>query len=219
LGQNAAMGELQKSIRSERLDLLDFLEKLEPADWAVPSLCSEWTVQDVAAHVAWAPALRPVEVIGRAIRGGFRMNRLNTESAREWAARGREAILAQLRVTAEKGLRPPGTPESAALADVVVHAVDIRRPLGRSAQLDPATFRLVADFFTGLRWPLTITIGGNAREVIKGLRLVADDLDWSCGAGPEVRGPAEALLRVLTGRPVSADELSGPGAGLLRTRL
>jgi uncharacterized protein (TIGR03083 family) len=213
------MGALQDLIRSERLDLIDFLESLTPDEWATPSLCAGWTVQDVAAHVAWAPALRPRDTVLMAVRGGFRMNRLNADAARRWSARGREAILEQLRVNAHKGQRPPGTPETAALADAMVHAVDIRRPLGKSISLSGAAFPVVADFFAGIRWPLTITIGGNARTIIRGLRLVAGDLSWSHGTGPEVHGRAESLLMVLTGRPMGSDELTGPGADTLYGRL
>jgi hypothetical protein len=54
---------------------------------------------------------------------------------------------------------------------------------------------------------------------IQGLRLVADDLDWSWGTGPEVHGSAEALVLMLTGRPIRAEELTGPGAATLYDRL
>ncbi|MGW5136931.1 hypothetical protein [Streptomyces sp. NPDC004135] len=37
-------------------------------------------------------------------------------------------------------------------------------------------------------------------------RLVATDIDWTCGAGPEIRGPVGALLLLLTGRPEAARE-------------
>jgi uncharacterized protein (TIGR03083 family) len=46
-------------IRSERHALVDYLETLTPAEWSTPSLCQGWTVQDVAAHLAWAPGGRP----------------------------------------------------------------------------------------------------------------------------------------------------------------
>ncbi|MFF5987329.1 maleylpyruvate isomerase family mycothiol-dependent enzyme [Prauserella flavalba] len=213
------MGELAALVRAQRLNLADFLEGLAPDDWAVPSLCAGWTVRDVAAHLAWAPAQRPPQLLRLLVRSGFRVNRLSADAARRWAERGRDAILAQLRANAASGARPPGTPEVAALADAVVHALDIRRPLGRTTPLDPAAFPIVADLFTTMRWPLTITIGGHARTAIRGLRLVTSDLPWSHGEGPEVRASAESLLLVLTGRPVADGELSGPGASTLLARL
>lgn len=213
------MGDLAGPLRSERHSLIGFLETLTPDEWTVPSLCSGWTVQDVAAHLAWSPTLRPLETVLGVARGGFRLNRVNEENARRWATRGPSAILVQLRTNAERGLRPPGTTELMALSDAVTHAVDIRRPLGRSGPMNPEAFPAVADGFAGLRWPLTISVGGGARRVTRGLRLVADDLDWSHGDGPEVRGSAEALLLVLARRPVGPDELSGPGAPELYARL
>ncbi|MGZ8750310.1 MAG: maleylpyruvate isomerase family mycothiol-dependent enzyme, partial [Pseudonocardia sp.] len=62
-------------------------------------------------------------------------------------------------------------------------------------------------------------VGGSVQRRIHGLRLVADDLDWSWGQGPEVHGSAEALILMLTGRPVGAEELTGPGAVTLYDRL
>jgi hypothetical protein len=57
------------------------------------------------------------------------------------------------------------------------------------------------------------------RRTVRGLRLVAEDLDWSHGEGPEVHGSAEALLLAMTGRPVERGELTGPGASTLLDRL
>ncbi len=39
---------------------------------------------------------------------------------------------------------------------------------------------------------------------IRGVRLVATDLRFSAGAGPQVTGPAEALLMAIAGTPTSA---------------
>ena len=46
----------------------------------------------------------------------------------------------------------------------------------------------------------------HAGRHIKGLKLVATDLDWTAGSGPTVEGPAEALLMAIAGRGVG-----GPG--------
>ena len=96
----------------------------------MPSLCSGWRVIDVAAHLAWAPALGPVAGAAAMARHGFSMNRMIAGSAVAWSARGRDAILEQLERNLATGARPIGMPEVAALADAVVHAIDVRRPLG-----------------------------------------------------------------------------------------
>jgi len=49
--------------------------------------------------------------------------------------------------------------------------------------------------------------------------MVAEDVDWSTGSGPEVRGPGEAILLAIAGRNAAVDELSGPGVATLRPRL
>jgi hypothetical protein len=50
-----------------------------------------------------------------------------------------------------------------------------------------------------------------ARKRLAGVRLVATDITWTAGQGPEIRGPISALLLLLTNRPTPAHHLSGPG--------
>ena len=53
----------------------------------------------------------------------------------------------------------------------------------------------------------------------RGLRLIATDVDWSGGRGPEVRGPGEALLMAIAGRRGAVEELDGPGQPTLAGRI
>jgi hypothetical protein len=64
-------------------------------------------------------------------------------------------------------------------------------------------------------------LGGfvGAKKRAEGLRLIATDVDWSSGQGPEVRGTGEAVLLAITGRPVALDELTGDGVDTLRARI
>jgi uncharacterized protein (TIGR03083 family) len=211
--------ELSDVIRSERLALLDLLETLTSAQWATPSLCTGWTVQDVAAHVAWAPVLRPAAAVAGIAKARFRLNAFSADIARRWATRGPEAILAQLRDNAANDVKPVGVPQVAALSDAVIHAVDIRRPLGERRAIPAAAFVPIADWHASLRWPLTVSVGGNVHRRIARLRLVATDVRWSYGRGDDVRGSAEALLVLLSGRPLQPDDLTGPGVSTLYARL
>ncbi|WP_432547476.1 maleylpyruvate isomerase family mycothiol-dependent enzyme [Kineococcus sp. SYSU DK004] len=207
---------LDELLRAERLALLEQLEVLDEAAWAVPSLCAGWTVQHVAAHLAWAPVLRP----GAALRGlagaGFDPNRFNRRTATAWTARGRAAVLAQLRENAVTLAAPPGVPRAAAVLEAVLHGLDVRRPLGLGHRTDLRAVRTAADVLVRTRWPLNVTVGGSAGARVRGRRLVAEDVGWQHGQGPEVRGSGEALLLLLSGRPVGPDELSGPGAADVR---
>lgn len=54
---------------------------------------------------------------------------------------------------------------------------------------------------------------------IRGLRLIATDLDWAAGTGLDVRGPGEALLMAMAGRHGVTVELTGPGVTTLRARI
>ena len=212
------MSEVWDVIRTERFALVEELSTLTPEQWATPSLCAGWTVQDVAAHLAWASTLRARTLVGGLVRARFRPNHLISESAVRWSRQGTAAILGQLRVHAERDTRPFGMSTDAVLTDVVVHGMDIRRPLGRTRPVPPLAFFRIASQCTGARWPKSALLGGAARNRLAGIRLVAEDLGWASGDGPEVRGSAEAVLLVLTGRPVRADKLGGPGAATLAAR-
>lgn len=213
------MSDLDEAIRSERAALVSYLETLTPAQWSTPSLCDGWSVQAVAAHLAWASALKPGEAVTELARSRFAVNTFLRDSAVRWAERGVPAILEQQRRNAETGARPTGMPRIAALLDAVVHTLDIRRPLGSPYPIAASTFVPVADFAAGARWPTSALLGGSARRRLAGIRLVADDQEWATGSGMEVHGSGEAVLLALTRRPVSPEELTGPGAETLLSRL
>jgi uncharacterized protein (TIGR03083 family) len=205
--------------RTQREGFIETLEALTPDQWLAPSLCSEWRVVDVAAHLAWAPALGAAAGAAAMVRHGFSMNRMIARSAIAWSDRGRAAILDQLRDNARTGARPIAMPPVAALADAVVHGLDVRRPLGLPGEVPTESLAPLAAFALGTPWPLNAVVGGSARRRVGGVRLVATDADWTHGTGPEVRASAEDLLLVLHGRAPRPDDLSGPGAPTLLARL
>jgi hypothetical protein len=57
------------------------------------------------------------------------------------------------------------------------------------------------------------------KKRIAGLRLVATDIDWSYGTGPEVTGPSLPLLLAMTGRSAGLAGLGGAGLATLRSRM
>ena len=194
------MTDLKDLVRTERLAFIDLLTTLTEDQWRTPSLCSAWTVENVAAHLAWAPVAGPLEMAPAALRAGFRTNRLIADSAVRWTARWRPAILDQLRRNVDSDAKPLGLPPVAALTDAVVHGLDVCVPLGLHRDVDPEAFRLIADWTVGSRWPMTIPVGGSPRRRLRGTRLVATDADWAWGEGAEVREPADLILLRLLGR-------------------
>ena len=204
--------------RRQREGFIDTLEGLPPEQWLAPSLCTEWRTIDVAAHLAWAPVLGAGNGAVAMARHGFSMNRMIARSAIVWSARGQAAILQQLRDNARSGARPIGMPPVAALADAVLHGLDVRRALELPGQVPVESLQPLAEFTLRTPWPMNVVVGGSARRRVAGLRLVATDTDWSHGEGPDVRGTTEALLLLLYGRTPRTDELTGEGAAILLAR-
>jgi uncharacterized protein (TIGR03083 family) len=99
-----------------------------------------------------------------------------------------------------------------ALTDGMIHQQDIRRSVGIPRTIDQERLRTALDF---ARFAPTIRGAWRAR----GVRLVATDLDWSHGSGPEVRGSGEALLMAMAGRRAALDDLDGPGKAKFAQRL
>lgn len=197
---------------AERKDLADFLETLEPEHWERPSLCSEWTVRDVVAHLISYEETGLGEFAGRFLRAGFRFGRMNARRLEEFGARAPGELVAYVRAHA----RPSGPTAMAdariGLTDGLIHHQDIRRALGRPREVPAERLAPVLDFAL-MAPPLP------ARRNVRGLRLVATDLAWSHGSGEEVTGPGEALLMAVCGRAVALPELAGPGLATLESRV
>jgi uncharacterized protein (TIGR03083 family) len=198
--------------RDERADLAAFLATLSPSQWQAPTLCAKWRVRDVVAHVISYDELDARGLLVHVIRGRFRSDRINALALARYGTRSPEQLLALL--TAH--LNPRGLPAAlrckVALTEGLIHHQDIRRALARPRAIPPE--RLLPALRTALIGP---DIGGFWR--IRGLRLVATDLDFSAGLGPEVQGTAEALLMATSGRRGVVRELSGPGQRKLARRI
>ena len=97
------------------------------------------------------------------------------------------------------------------LEDIVIHQMDIRRPLEQQRCIPKARIIAVAgDLWTNRFFP--------GPQLFQGIRATAIDADWSAGDGLEVTGPIEALVLTLAGRFAALDQLQGDGMPTLRTR-
>ncbi|RSM43454.1 maleylpyruvate isomerase family mycothiol-dependent enzyme [Actinoplanes sp. ATCC 53533] len=193
-------------IAEQRLALADLLDGLTADEWDHPSLCTDWRVRDVAAHVAMAPRPPgPAAMLGAAVRARGSFDRLNHDLAVRHAARPADEIVAQLRRHAASRRLPAVTNYRNIVPDVLVHLQDIAVPLGRDLPMPIAAARAAADRVWEMGWPF------RARRRLRGARLTATDTDWSVGAGKQVSGPIAALLLLLTGRTATArPHLTGP---------
>ncbi|WP_182525166.1 maleylpyruvate isomerase family mycothiol-dependent enzyme [Nocardioides dongkuii] len=201
-------------IADERRGLADLLGALPPEHRATQSLCSEWTVQEVAAHL-----VVPLEVgipgflLAMVVSGGS-FDRANVRLARKQAQRPYEEMVEVLRTKADSRFTPPGAGPEAPLTDVLVHGLDIRWPLGIPRDIPEQRSRTSLDFLTTRAASSCVPKGA-----LDGLRLEATDIDWVHGDGPVVRGASESLLLAMTGRRAALDHLEGHGVPALRDRL
>ena len=197
---------------AERTDLAEYLGTLTREQWEAPSLCAGWRVRDVVAHAISYDDLTWPDVLKRAARAGFAPNTINDLGVAETRARSTGELLDRLRAH----LRPTGPITALGgmipLVDALIHHQDIRRPLGHPREIPPQRLRAVLDL--AFKAP---PVGVKKRAA--GLRLVAADLDWTRGEGPEVGGPGEALLMTLAGRSAAFTELTGEGKAVLASRL
>jgi uncharacterized protein (TIGR03083 family) len=198
---------------AERRAVADLLESLDEAALATPSLCAGWDVRTVGAHLAQAITASVLPFLLRSIRYGS-FDRANDEMSRRAAQRPVTDIVATLRAAADSPFSPPGTGPRAPLTDVLVHSGDMRRPLGLPHDPPPERVRTALEFLTGPR-----TFGFVPRGAQRGLRLVAPDVDFAFGSGPEVRGRAADLMMALCGRGSVLMQLSGDGVAVLAARL
>jgi uncharacterized protein (TIGR03083 family) len=195
---------------AERTNLADFLSTLTVDQWEAPSLCERWRVRDVVAHVMSFDGVNLAGMLRRAIRG--RIVHINQVGVDELASLSTEQLLDRLRAH----LRPQGLATTfggrLALLDVTIHHQDIRRPLGIPRQIPAERLRCVlADSVRSPELP--------GWHLSRGVRLAPTDLDWTHGTGPEITGPAEAMLMAVAGRQSAVEELAGPGQSILAGRL
>ncbi|MFE5309225.1 maleylpyruvate isomerase family mycothiol-dependent enzyme [Isoptericola sp. NPDC056605] len=199
-------------IHAERAALADELGGLDDAAWAAPSLCGEWSVQDVVAHLtAGASAGRWAWL--RSIAGArFDAGVHNARRLAEHRGATPAETLARFRAVTTSTVAPSGH-TAAWLGEVVVHGQDVRTPLGLPRTPSLAATTAVARFFVGRDF----TVPG--RSVARGLRLEATDGPFAHGDGPVVRGTTLALVMALAGRPTFCDQLTGEGLPRVRERV
>jgi hypothetical protein len=106
----------------------------------------------------------------------------------------------------------PPLPTLAMLGETIVHAQDIRLPLGIRRDFPIETLTRVAEYYQGSDLPVL------TKKRITSLRLVATDGPFNTGSGPLVSGTTLALTMAMTGRRAYCDALQGDGAPTLRER-
>jgi uncharacterized protein (TIGR03083 family) len=189
-----------------RQRIADFLDGLDPTEWDAPSLCAGWRVRDVAGHLSLVPTVTLGEMLRVAPRSLMNPHRINTALAVRYGSLPPHEIVARIREHAGARQSAKGLETANWLFDLAVHSQDMALPLGRTFEVPVAVAEAGLDRVWQMGWPF------HARRRLGGLTVSATDGTWTVGSGPEVRGPAMALLLLLTGRTeAAAPRLEGPG--------
>ncbi len=189
-----------------RRDFADMIETLTPEQLQQQSQCGAWTAEGVLAHITSFVETGLGGFVGTMVKSKFDFDKVSVSMANTQLQRSVPEVLASLRSQATKSAAMPMFPEEMTVTDIAIHTQDVRRPLGLPGALDDKVLRTALDFMTtNKKAKMMVT-----NKSLDGVRLVANDMDWSYGTGAEITGTGEAILMALGNRDV-LDELSGKG--------
>ena len=176
-------------IRDERLSLAEMLDRAADVQWTTPSLCAQWSVHHVLAHLVMTPAGEPhVSAMAKAlVRAHGRLWEAGRNVAVTYASRNPQALLAALRETADARTKPVFVVDQNILLDLVVHGQDIAVPLGLRRPVPDDAAVISLDRIWRMGWPF------HARRRLAGVHVqccgdTATQVVWEAGSGPLVRG-------------------------------
>jgi len=202
--------EVWRHIHAERSSLAAALSNLDEAQWQHDSLCTGWTVKDVAAHVISTPAIGWREIGAMSIRNlGRGYNQIIFREVKRLGQRPVEDILDDYETYARSTHHVPTTTSVEPLIDALVHHQDIARPLGIRHEMAPDAAAVAADRVRKLSFLM------GSRQLVRSVRMVATDIDWVRGRGPTIEGPVQELLMLCSGRAADPALISGDGRELI----
>ena len=201
-------------IHAERAALAADLSALSAEQWVTPSLCTGLTVRAVLAHLTAGASLTFPRWMAGVIRCRFDFDKQLAIRLAEHVGASPAETLADFRRYVTSTTSPLGPLGSTVgwLGETIVHAEDIRRPLGIRRDYAIEVVTQVAEYYQGS--DLVVLAKGRVR----GLRLVATDGPLATGSGPLISGTTLALIMAMTGRSAYCDELAGEGVATLRER-
>lgn len=198
-------------IHEEREALHRDLQSLSQSQWDSPSLCEQWSVREVVAHLTAAASVGRIRWFASVFGARFNFDLHNRRRLNEHLGPTPADTLENFRRIITSTTAPLGSPV-AWLGEVVVHSADIRRPLGITTTPRKKAVLKVARFYASRNFAVP------SESAIKDLRLEATDGSFSVGDGPLVRGTPLALTMAMAGRRVYCADLCGDGVATITRR-
>jgi uncharacterized protein (TIGR03083 family) len=202
---------LWAAAHAERASLAEDLAALDEAQWVQRSLCGRWTVEEVVAHLTAAAGVGRARWVASVLGARFDFDLHNDRRLAERRGVNPQQTLERFRRVIGSTTSTFG-PTAAWLGEVVVHAQDIRRPLGLDHPPPVDAVTPVARFYAERNF----TVAG--KSAVEGLRLEATDGPFATGTGPLVSGTTLALTMAMAGRRAYVEDLTGPGVPTLLDR-
>src|SRR5229473_6788712 len=97
-----------KLIHGERAATAEMLATLTPEQWAAPALCTGWSVQVTAGHIAMAGEQSPGLFMKGMLANGFRFNTMIDRQARAIGALPTTEIIDRIQARTTTTNKPPG---------------------------------------------------------------------------------------------------------------
>ncbi len=161
--------------------------------WDAPSLCENWLVRHVVAHVTMPARMTPEQYGAEMAAAGGDFAVLSDTVATRDAALPVTDLLDQLRSERLHAWQPPGGGAAGAMNHAVIHSLDVTVALDRPPVAPAEAVAAVLD-------QLTAADGTWFGVDLTGVRLEASDTDWSWGDGRPVRADSGSLVALLSGR-------------------
>lgn len=186
------MTDLQSLVAPTYQGLAELLSA-DPEAWDAPSLCEDWQVRHVVAHVTMPVRLTPEQFGAEMAAAGGDFTVLSNNVAEQGASLPHVELLGQLQSESLHAWQPPGGGASGALSHAVIHSLDATIALDRPPVAPDEAVSAVLDM-------LAASEGSWFGLDVTGTRFEASDSDWSHGEGEPVRADSGSLVALLAGR-------------------
>lgn len=173
--------------------LADLLASSPDETWDAASLCTQWRVRHIVAHVTMPARLTAEQFGAEMAAAGGDFGVLSERVAAQGATLPAQELLAALRNHILHTWEPPVGGAAGALSHAVIHSLDVTVALGRPPVAPPDALDTVLE---------SVGRDGSWFGVdLTGRRFEATDSDWASGDGDDlVRADRGSLIVLLAGR-------------------